>query len=76
MFWRIDRKDRQQKAVRRGAWKYVRDGGIELLFDLGQDPGERKDLAYRHPEEVVALRRLLAGWEAEMARAKPAFVVK
>jgi arylsulfatase A-like enzyme len=76
LFWRIDRKDRQQKAVRRGAWKYVRDGGIELLFDLGQDPGERKDLAYRHPEEVVALRRLLAGWEAEMARAKPAFVVK
>src|SRR5262245_41264099 len=75
-FWRIDRKDRQQKAVRKGRWKYVRDGAIELLFDLETDPGERKDLAYHHPEKVAELTRLLDAWEAEMAREKPAFIVK
>ena len=45
LFWRIDRADRQQKAVRQGKWKYVQDGGIELLFDLEADVGERHDLA-------------------------------
>ena len=76
LFWRIERKDRQQKAVRKGAWKYVRDGAIELLFDLAKDPGERKDLSYQHPDRVTELKRLLAGWEAEMAKSKPAFSVK
>ena len=75
-YWRIDRRDRQQWAVRQGKWKYVRDGGIEMLFDLVLDPGERKDLAYRHPEKVSDLKRLLTAWEAQMARAKPASVVK
>src|SRR5204862_4777551 len=37
-FWRIDRPDRKQKAVRKGDWKYVRDGSIDLLFDLANDP--------------------------------------
>src|SRR5262249_27689496 len=31
-FWRIDRNDRKQKAVRHGNWKLVRDGGVEMLF--------------------------------------------
>ena len=75
-FWRIERKDRQQKAVRQGIWKYVRDGGIELLFDLSADPGERKDLGYRRPEKVAELRKLLAGWEKEMAAERPMFQVK
>jgi arylsulfatase A-like enzyme len=44
-YWRIDRNDRKQRAVRDGDWKYVRDGGIELLFNLSADPGERKDVA-------------------------------
>jgi arylsulfatase A-like enzyme len=74
--WRIDRKDRQQKAVRKGRWKYVRDGAIDLLFDLENDPGERKDLSYQHPDKVVERKRLLTQWEEEMARAKPAFIVK
>jgi arylsulfatase A-like enzyme len=75
-FWRITRPDRRQKAVRHGNWKYVLDGGIEQLFDLAADMGERKDLAYRHPEEVKDLKRRLAEWEKEMAREKPMFQVK
>jgi hypothetical protein len=47
-----------------------------LLFDLAKDPGERKTLAYQHPEKVTELRQALAAWEAEMAKEKPAFTVK
>jgi arylsulfatase A-like enzyme len=75
-YWRIDRADRKQKAVRKGKWKYVRDGAIEVLFDLEADPGERKDVMYHHPEKMVELRQAMASWEAEMAKGKPAFVVK
>jgi arylsulfatase A-like enzyme len=75
-FWRIDRRERAQRAVRHGNWKYVRDGGIEQLFDLAADVGERKDLAYQHPETLADLRKRYAAWEAEMAEAKPPFSVK
>jgi arylsulfatase A-like enzyme len=65
-FWRLLRPGETfgQKAVRRGGWKYVKDRGVELLFDLEKDIGERRNLAYRHPETVRALREALAGWEA------------
>lgn len=75
-FWRIDRDDRKQKAVRSGSWKYVRDGSIEQLFDLSADPAERKDLAFRHPDVVVKLRQALEGWEADLARNPPPRVIK
>ncbi|MCI0640231.1 MAG: sulfatase-like hydrolase/transferase [Gemmataceae bacterium] len=75
-FWRIDRSDRKQKAVRHGNWKFLHDGMIELLFDLENDVSERHNLAYRRPEIVTQLRRLLADWEADLAKEPPAFVVK
>ncbi len=75
-FWRIDRNDRKQWAVRHGDWKYVRDGGIELLFDLSADPGERKDVGYLHPARLKELRGKLADWQKEMAKHRPAHVVK
>jgi len=75
-FWRIDRPDRKQKAVRHGDWKYVRDGSIDLLYDLANDPGERKNLGYAQPAKLAELKQLLSGWEAAMAREKPAHLVK
>lgn len=74
--WRIDRDDRKQQAVRSGRWKYVRDGSIDLLFDVEKDPGERNNLAYRNPEQLARLRGLYAEWEKEMAKSNPPFVVK
>jgi hypothetical protein len=62
--------------VRKGRWKYIKDGAIDLLFDLEADVGERHDLGYQHPEIIVELRAELARWEAEMAREEPQFVVK
>jgi arylsulfatase A-like enzyme len=70
LFWRIDRPDRKQKACRRGNWKYIRDGSdTDMLFDLENDVGERRNLAFRYPKVVAELRGQLASWEADLARA-------
>jgi arylsulfatase A-like enzyme len=68
LYWRTDlptvREDwraRTQRAVRRGPWKYLWDGGFEFLYDLTRDPGEREDLGYRHPELKAELRALSKG---------------
>jgi arylsulfatase A-like enzyme len=66
LFWRIARAQRQQRAVRSGRWKLLVDAGQFLLFDLAGDPGERTDLAARHPELVVTLKHSLADWEKDV----------
>jgi arylsulfatase A-like enzyme len=71
LFWRIVRPERQQKAVRSGRWKMLVDGGLYLLFDLNEDPGERRDLAAQHPDLVVKLKALLAEWEKDMDQKTP-----
>jgi arylsulfatase A-like enzyme len=74
--WRINRTERKQKAVRHGSWKYIWDGGNEMLFDLRHDPGERRDLYYQHPDIFADLKKRLADWEAEMAKHQTAFIVR
>src|SRR5262249_35432637 len=72
LFWRIKNNARDQKAVRRGRWKYLRDGvgsndGVhELLLDLATHPGERRDLTQTHAEMLPEFRRILAVWEADV----------
>ena len=66
-FWRMDRSNRKQRAIREGRWKYLNDGNtMDLLFDLEADIGERVNLGYRHPEVLARLKKSLAAWEAEM----------
>lgn len=67
-FWRLQRPTEQtgQRVVRKGKWKYVLDRGVELLFDLEADPGERKTLAYKYPDTVAELRKAVADWEAKL----------
>ncbi|MFN7930850.1 MAG: sulfatase-like hydrolase/transferase, partial [Blastocatellia bacterium] len=73
LYWRINREDRKQKAVRAGKWKYVVDGGHHLLFDLHRDLGEHHDLAARYPAMVRRLKASLAVWEKDVdQREKPA----
>jgi arylsulfatase A-like enzyme len=66
LVWRIARPGRQQLAVRSGDWKLLVDGGQLFLFDLAADPGERTDLAARHPDIVLRLRRVAIDWEHEV----------
>ena len=75
-YWRIDRAGRKQKAVRHGQWKFLQDDMVEMLFDLEKDVSERTDLAYRRPDVLAKLKKLLADWEADLARNPPPFVVR
>ena len=67
LHWRINLPDlhanwraRAQRALRRGKWKYLWDGGFEFLYDLAADPGERQNLCYRHPDVFAELKALSA----------------
>ncbi len=62
VFWRSLREE----AVRQGAWKYLRTGKDELLFDIPNDPGERADLAAYQPEILARLRGQFREWNAGM----------
>jgi arylsulfatase A-like enzyme len=67
LFWRIqDPVSRFQRAVRRGGWKLLIDGGDQMLFNLPNDIGERRDLAAQRPEMVRELRALLLRWESDV----------
>lgn len=66
-FWRIDRSNRQQRAIRHGKWKYINDGNtMDLLFNLDTDISERTDLGYLHPDILHDLKAKLKAWEVEM----------
>lgn len=66
-YWRMDRSNRKQRAIRQGRWKYLNDGNtMDLLFDLAADPGERVNLGYQQPAVLARLKSTLAAWEAEM----------
>ena len=62
----------RQRMVRQGRWKlHVHDGERPLLFDLDDDPQERRDLS-RAPEHAGTLRSLmrlaLKDWDPEAIR--------
>jgi arylsulfatase A-like enzyme len=68
-YWRIDRSNRKQRAIRHGKWKYLNDGNtMDLLFDLSADSGERRNLGYQNPGVLKDLKAKLAAWEAEIDR--------
>ena len=71
-FWRGVRA-RNEKAVRDGRWKYIADSPIVpgMLFDVVADPGERLDLAAKHPEIMKRLADKHRDWE-RMVRPEPA----
>lgn len=54
-------------SLREGNWKLIEnyeDGSLEL-YDLGADPGERDNLAARHPERAQAMRAKLDAWRTD-----------
>jgi arylsulfatase A-like enzyme len=62
------------RTYRRGDWKSIRprpDGPLHL-FDLAADPGERRDVAAAHPDEVAAHRARVDELSRRLATAAPA----
>ncbi len=67
LFWRMNRPpELTQRAVRQGDYKYVEDAGVRFLFNVRDDPGERRDLAGRETARVKALRALVDAWEKDV----------
>jgi arylsulfatase A-like enzyme len=73
LFWRL--ANRQQRAVRRGDWKYLKVAEREFLFDLAWDPRERGNLAKKQPALVDELRALWTEWDRGMLPIPPDFVL-
>lgn len=59
------RAARQQEAIRRGEWKFLRRGGRGIgrrLYNLARDPGEKRNLAEDEPELARHLEGELDAW--------------
>lgn len=59
----------QMSVVRRGAWKLVvrgADPSTVELFNLDDDPGERRNLTDREPQRVAAMRAALGAWRRDV----------
>ena len=37
------------------------------LYNLAEDPGERKNLVDQYPEKVAAMKKVYTDWRAQMA---------
>jgi arylsulfatase A-like enzyme len=64
LFWMF--KANNQAAHRDGNWKYLRLGGHEFLFNLGQDEHERANLKQRENGRFEAMKKAHADWTATM----------
>lgn len=60
LYWRMNH--RQQRALRKGPWKYLRVDAHEYLFDLSRDERERANLAAHEPERFAAMRDEWLAW--------------
>ena len=66
LFWRY----RDQLAVRKGKWKYLKVMDEEYLFDLKNDISEKKNVKDEFPDFFNSFRVALDEWEAEMSKYK------
>ncbi len=54
-YWELHDKPKPIQAVRFGDWKAVKNGAEAKIefYDLSSDPGESRDVAGQHPDQVV-----------------------
>ena len=64
LFWRYGY--RQQRAHRRGDYKYLKINDNEFLFDVVADPLERANLKNRQPQRFAAMKAAWEQWDAGM----------
>jgi arylsulfatase A-like enzyme len=64
----VEEAGRNQRALRRGSWKYLAGAGPKArrgpkepeLYDLENDPGEQNNVIADHPELAESMARELA----------------
>lgn len=64
LFWRY--RSRNQRALRRGRYKYLKINDNEFLFDIVADPMERGNLKDRMPGLFADLKAAYESWNAGM----------
>lgn len=64
LFWRYNLFD--QKALRRGQWKYLEISGKEFLFDVIADPMERGNLKGKYPDVFQSMKAEYSDWNQGM----------
>jgi arylsulfatase A-like enzyme len=57
---------RDQRALRRGRWKYLKVDAHEYLFDIAADERERANQAPREPARLQMMRADWLAWNATM----------
>ena len=62
LYWRVFQRN-QQKALREGNWKYLKDEKGEYLFNLSKDPGEKTDLKENEKAIFEKLKKKYGDWE-------------
>ncbi|HEX8521402.1 MAG TPA: sulfatase [Tepidisphaeraceae bacterium] len=63
LYWRIG----SQSAMRSGNYKLIRFKGLkDQLYNLADDPGEKKNLAEKEPEKLTELAGKYDAWDAQM----------
>ena len=71
LYWRISQR-RDNKAMRYGDWKYLKDEkGIEYLFDLSSDPLEKINLKEKHEKIFSDLKKKYQVWESKVLKPLP-----
>jgi len=76
LFWHFPcyvGRGRPSSAVRRGDWKLIEnfeDQSLEL-YDLRNDPGERRNLSRQEPDRTAALARELRDWQQRVNAPRP-----
>ena len=69
-YWRAFQRT-QQKAIREGDWKYLKDEKGEYLFNLAKDPGEQNDLKEKEILIFQKLKKKYAAWEKTVLEPVP-----
>lgn len=61
-YWELHEAGPSLQAVRFGNWKAVKNGPLVAveLYDLKADPGEKTDLAAKHPDLIAKSTKLMA----------------
>lgn len=62
LYWRMFQRN-QQKAIRDGNWKYLKDEKGEYLFDLSTDAGEKNDVKEKEKKIFENLKQKYHEWE-------------
>lgn len=69
-FWRtFQRKD--QQAIRKGRWKYLKVESDEYLFDIIKDPSEKNDQKNEQQQVLKEMKATYASWQSSVLKPIP-----